>query len=292
MKNNKKIVVPVLTAAAGLALLGGISGSVAWYQYNSRVTASIIGTSVANGGLLQISTTGAADSWGRDVTSTATGSTNDNKLLPVTFGATSYNGALPDTAHGYPEAGHAEYSTWTNATKGVEFVQYDIYLRAVKNTGASNTQLSAEKVYISDMVLDDATENKAVAEALRVHLHVHDENSPKNFLISKTGIVATADPLYLGLPMFGQLDLDGDNLPDTVGGYEWSQGRNEYVTYGANETYQTTVGMADVVAPRAASGEHAGEIVKQDGESDEHFAAKLICTTPDGSITLPLATTI
>ena len=137
--------------------------------------------------------------------------------------------------------------------------------------------LSAEKVYISDMVLDDATENKEVAAALRVHLQVHDATNPKYFLISKTGIVASGT--NLGLPMFGKMDLDGDGVDDKVGGYEWSTGRDTDVTYGVNETYQTTYGMTDIVAPRNSEG----NIVKGDTETDEHFNAKLICTTPDGT---------
>ena len=190
------------------------------------------------------------------------------------------NNVLPGDAYGYPEAGHPTLPEWTKATKGIEYVQYDIYLRAVQSSGASNGELVAKKVYISDMVLDDATENKAVAEALRVHLNV---DGGKKILISKTGIVedTTTDPTnpYYGLPMFGNLDLDGDGYDDKVGGYEWTTGRDTLVTYGTNGTYQTTTGMADIVAPRNAQG----NIVKGDTETDEHFAAKEICTTPDGT---------
>lgn len=280
MKINKKIVVPVLSTAAGLALLGGISGSVAWYQYNSRVTASIIGTSVANSGLLQISTDNT--NWKRDVVSAETGSQNNNKLLPVTFGEMEKeidtdgqtvvkDTVLPANAYAFPEAGHGAYNEWFGARKNYEYVQYDIYLKATQAAGTADAQLVSKPVYISDMVLEDATENKAVAEALRVHLAV--ENG-KNFLISKTGI-HYVDENDKGLPLFGKMDLDGDNQLDTKGGYEWSTDRNSEITYGAEGKYQVTKGMSEIVAPRNADG----DIVKGDTETDEEFAAKKICDT-------------
>ena len=142
MKVNKKIIVPVLSTVMGLSLIGGVSGAVAWYQFNSRVTTSFIGSSVADSGILQIGQMdGSTIKWGRDVTET--GSTNDNKLLPVTFGVTTESTqALPDEAYGYPEAGKPLMSQWTKATKGKEYVQYDIYLQAQQADSTKASGLS------------------------------------------------------------------------------------------------------------------------------------------------------
>ena len=53
MKINKKILIPVFATAMGLSAIGGISGAVAWYQYNTKVTGSWMGVSTADGGVLQ-----------------------------------------------------------------------------------------------------------------------------------------------------------------------------------------------------------------------------------------------
>ena len=119
MKMNKKIIIPLFSTIAGLSLIGGTSGAVAWYQYNTRVTTSFVGTSVADSGVLQIGYKAEGSSsiaWGRD--NYETGSTNDNKLEPVTFGALGTGNALPSTAYANPEAGKGLYSQWVAATKG------------------------------------------------------------------------------------------------------------------------------------------------------------------------------
>ena len=66
---NKKIIIPLFSTIAGLSLIGGTSGAVAWYQYNTRVTTSFVGTSVADSGILQIgykANSTSPISWGRD----------------------------------------------------------------------------------------------------------------------------------------------------------------------------------------------------------------------------------
>ena len=54
MKINKKVMVTTLALAMGAALAGSISGSVAWYQYSTRASAQLTGTSVGTSRNLQI----------------------------------------------------------------------------------------------------------------------------------------------------------------------------------------------------------------------------------------------
>ena len=54
MKFNKKLVVATLSTALGLGIVGSITGTVAWYQYSTRATTSIIGSSGGKTGVLQI----------------------------------------------------------------------------------------------------------------------------------------------------------------------------------------------------------------------------------------------
>ena len=270
MKMNKKVIIPLFATAIGLSLVGGTTGAVAWYQFNSRVTASFVGSSVADSGILQIAyEENSSLVWGRDVYET--GSDNDNKLIPVTFGEMGANNALPATAYGYPEAGKGPYSEWSTATAGHEYIQYDIYLRALQ---ADSSQTSSEggevpgyrhvakEVYLSDIVLEGVTDNKEdIQDALRIHLAV---DGGSNFLISKDTVT--------DLELYGNLDLDNDNEDDIKGGYIWNDDYDDVVIYGDQneEAKQSTLGIDDIVCPRDDN----------DVELTNTSADKLICTTP------------
>ena len=260
MKMNKKVAIPLLSTVMGLAVIGGASGAVAWYQYNTRVTSSFIGSSVADGGSLQISSNGT--DWKRDVYDT--GSTNNNKLIPVTFGNSNVakNAALPNVAHAYPEAGVPSVEDWSVATKGKEYVQYKIYLRALENDSTvtgGKTQVS-KKVYLSDITLAAADGSSDIAEALRIHLDV--KNGGK-FLISNAGGDTN---------LFGSLDLDPEAGADKVGGYEFSgtaQERAATIVYGAADCIQSAYSVAEM------------EVASADIPTASDDA--LICETPEGS---------
>lgn len=245
MKFNKKIAVPFLSTAMGLSLIGGVGGAVAWYQYNSRVTASFIGTSVADSTVLQIGTKDGENpiQWGRDVVS---GTANENKLAPVTFGEVLPNNVLPSTAYAYPEAGRGAYTSgWQVAQVGKEYVQFTVYLRAMvpDATNANGYKQAVKDVYLSEIVLEDATTGKSVSDALRVHLGV---DGGTNRLISKTAVT--------DLELSGKLDLDQDGSDDKAGGYAWETGRDADVIYGNDGDTQTTVGISDVVQARDSDG--------------------------------------
>ena len=139
MKFNKKILIPLISTAMGLSVIGGIAGAFAWYQYNSKVNISFVGASVADVGVLQLgqkekmvdengdpvmddpvspAVQKETSVWGREFTKEKT-----DHLIPVTFGACEKredpvldeNGdptgdtvdhyILPNKAYSYPEAG-------------------------------------------------------------------------------------------------------------------------------------------------------------------------------------------
>ena len=270
MKVNKKIVVPFLSAVIGLSVSGGIGGAFAWYQYNSQVTASFVGTSVADTSVLQIGhKVGETITWERDYIQPGA------KLVPVTFGALGEGGVLGSQAYGYPEAGKQSsdnYDQWTRVAKAAGdvpgYVQFDVYLRALK----ADKSPVALPVYLSDIVIadfDDNSENgtQSAAEAIRIHLNV--EGNP-NRLISKTGIDNDHK-----LPLFGSLDLDGDGQPDTKGGYSWTENRTDVITYGKDGDYQTTT-QYNAMYPEA----------NEDGTfkvNDANNAVK-ICTTKNTTL--------
>ena len=280
MKFNKKLIVPFLATVTGLSITGGLGGAFAWYQFNSQVRASYVGTSVADTGVLQIGydDTGAPGG----IKWTSIHSKKDLKFVPVTFGALNADGTLPANAYGYPEAGHqigTDYTSgWRQMTAGVGYAQYDIYLRALKadSTSAGDPshdiapgyKLAAKDVYLSSMTLSDLAhpaDDTLIANALRVHLNVAGTNG-KKLLISKTAITSTS-PLNL----FGKMDLDGDGAKDKYFVPASDPNSGQEVLYGIDGQTQVTKGIADVVQARDSSG-------NMPATANE----KLILTTSDG----------
>ena len=287
MKNNKKVIIPLLATVVGLSIVGGVGGAVAWYQYNTRVNASFVGSSVANSGVLQISTNGT--SWHRDVYY------KDNPnfvqdFAPVTFGSDGDNHveaseALPNNgafAYAYPEAGHGSYSEWTkvnpaeNATG--EYIQYKIYLRALDlnnrpdvTEGDSQTKLGAHDVFLSEIILDGKknmdtnehpTYNEEIGKALRIHL---DVKGGKKFLISQSG-----STVQLG----DNLDLDGVDGLDRESKWAWEYPEQEppLINYGVMGATEDSYSINDIKATKNS----AGDFEFADNADKE---ARRICTT-------------
>ena len=261
-KISKKIVIPFVSTVMGFALIGGIGGSFAWYQYNSRATASFIGTSVAQGGSLQISNDGT--NFGRNVYPY---STNKQQLFPVTFGKMGANNALPANAYYEPHYGQVDFTTWKQAAAGSQYVQFDVYLRTMvaDGTAESGYVRAAMPVYLDQIVLADATSTKIASEALRVHIAVEGGS---NFLISHGTVT--------DMPLYGTLDLDGVEGADKQGDYIFDEGYDTSLIYGqvydgqnpTNPT-QTCTAAANMVVTR-----------ESDGTIDPTTnASKLICTT-------------
>ena len=267
--NKKLLVVPFLSTVVGLSLAGGIGGAFAWYQFNSQVTASFVGSSVADTTLLQIASTrtgsGTQESpyqydWGKNVFKTGNyNATNKFKLVPVTFGqlvtkdgkTNCINNAY---AYGYPEAGGQigdGYANWQHINPGEGFVQFDVYLRALK---ADKTQIDLD-VYLSDITIEavmadqehtsEAAAGKDVSDTVRVHLDVSGtEADCPNRLISKNTIE--------DLKLYGKLDLDGDGEPDKTNGYGWET--PSVITYGTAGETQSTTSIANMVQARDGDG--------------------------------------
>ena len=266
MKMNKKLMVPFLATVVGLSISGGLGGAFAWYQFNSQVRTSFIGTSVMDTGVLQIgyeTTPGDSSTmkWGNMHTK------NPINFVPVTFGQLGENNTLPAKAWGYPDAGkqldNNYNSGWTEMKNGTHYYQYDIYLRALKKDSSNTTGangipvgfgLAAVDVYLSSMTLQDAAAAHAnddtyVANALRVHLNA--EGVTKKLLISKNEIDEDhALPLNGEMCLSGEVDGDGNPVMDK---YFVPYGDAKYgqtCKYGVENDKQVTTGIDDIVNPR------------------------------------------
>ena len=254
MKFNKKITVVSLSTVLGLGLVGSITGAVAWYQYSTRTTSSIIGTSTGKGGTLQIKANGGA--WKRDlVTADAIAATNGFVAFqPVTFGETAKNAALPNTgAYKQPVRGNAAMTSWSAAaggnTKTDDYLQYTINLQALTVNGSANERTKLP-VYITDFVIQDhnSSDSLDISNAVRIHLAVTDSEGSRYFLISKNSLGET------GLATWGKLDLDGDGEADKADRYEY-QAATDYIEYGKNTgtgatNVQTSYIPSDIIATK------------------------------------------
>lgn len=251
MKFNKKLVVTSLSTVLGLGIIGSITGTVAWYQYSTKATASIIGMSSAEAGVLQIKKHSASSFEKTDLFTAdllnGSGENTDAKLYPVTFGGFAKDAALPSAAYRNPEAGVKEIDLASNvASVAKDYIQFTVDLRALKADGNQ----AALPVYLSDIVLEDAdTGSTSVTPALRMHIAC----GSTYFLIGGAGATAELD-------CHGNLDLNGDGSDDTNydSKYEWERtGTPTPLDYGfynggssVDTTKQTVYEISDVVNPR------------------------------------------
>ena len=222
MKINKKILIPVFATAMGLSAIGGISGAVAWYQYNTKAEASWVGASVADGGSLLISKDGGT-SWDRSI---VFGDGTD-QLHPVTFPGFT-GSAAPSGAKRHPEYGQTDVSTWEDAELGSDYYQYTFKLKAQKIVNNAYTDIDAT-VKIKDFILRTAESGKSdAAKAVRVFF----SSTAGNKLYSLDGgETKTA----------GKLDLNGDNKADYKAGYSWDDGFKDELTYGSGAYTSTAL---------------------------------------------------
>ena len=253
---SKNLITVSLSTAMGLGVIGSVAGTVAWYQYNTRATTTVISTNVANSGVLQISTDGT--NWTRDlITRDLLGSREDAKVTPVTFGALNADGSLKAKAYKRPEASANGFATnpgsyaevYEEASADKDYIQYTMYLRA-QSVADDASGMKKEKlpVFLSDIRIEDLDAG-IIAKGLRIHLSVDDEGDgtvDRNILLSKNAVDGEA--------LFGALDVDGNEKVDIVGGYEDHANRFDAVVYGNDGEYQDTVGADELEAGRDAEG--------------------------------------
>ena len=197
--NNKKVIISTLALAMGAALAGSISGSVAWYQYSTRATASLSGVAAGTSRNLQISATVANDSWGWDLQNSDLvlgDATQTGDLQPVGGVIGAHN--VPDTTK-FTGFGVRQYALPDAEAK--DYLNFDIYLRSVKE----DNSLEAVDIYLETFnVTFAAGANAKLDSALRIAI-IKDEQADGNLVLSKTAHETVTA---------GKLDLNNDDLAD------------------------------------------------------------------------------
>lgn len=254
MKINKnKFLVLTLSSAALFSLVGSITGTFAWYQYSTRATAGIIGSSQAVTKNLQISTDGT--NWVSDLKSTdiynaaKTKTGNEHvgeEIQPLTSGDIEKDGKLTALYDAPTYQNFGDYSKWKNelGTGYTKYLTFDLYFRFTQNIN-SEESYTAKDVKLIDLTIlgydeDGETENGDLAKALRVHFSNVDpkatEENPGD------SVFALASKEGGKTATVGTLDLNGDGKADTSDRYEWettgtagSYGKGEQVCYTKDE---------------------------------------------------------
>ena len=212
MKIKKKsIIIPAFALLIGASLAGSISGTVAWYQYSTRVNAAFVGTSVGASGNLQMRFADEStdeDAWRSRLTiEEIAAKLNGNyasQLTPITTGDIDKDAYLAMDTNGNPVFyanpvyGEEDPDDWAKAT-AANYAKISLQLRYVDRDGVLgqnglDPENIAKDIYLSDLLIQDDPNNEKddLSDALRVHICTYRsdeqdvESNSKNFLISKS----------------------------------------------------------------------------------------------------------
>ena len=245
-----KIIIPAAALAMGIALVGSVSSTLAWYQYSTKAQAAFIGTSVGQSENLEIrkiDNKWASNLTSSDVEKLAGANINPKNIIPVTPGIAAANGnmgkddALPAVAnfHNSIETGIAGYGeNRTDVTANV--VQFTLNIRYKQVDSAISYKAKTLKlVDLTIMENASAASSKGdLYKAVRVHISAGDSNR----LYANNGVAADET---ITTATYGHLDtgnngVDAQNHPiyDKVEGYEWETASQENVVYGVANSQQ------------------------------------------------------
>lgn len=256
MKTRKiKLAAIMLSSARGLAFIGSIGGTIAWYQYSALATAAVSGSSAKCTENLQV-----AVGTGEGLTFKSSLTTNDianylkttraeadketvTVLKPVTAGNQERNAEL-NGLKSNPVYQHGPYTDWEDAVN-TDYVTFPLTFRVLDIDGNSgNTLLNRDsKLGLSDITIEgkDVAGNEAegktdISSAIRVHFSSKDGDDDVNHLVSKTGIETVTH---------GPLDLNGDRADDTMAKYEWDN-NSTAIDYGSAGSKEISYSAAEM----------------------------------------------
>ena len=261
-----KIIIPAAAVAMGIALVGSVSSTLAWYQYSTKAQAAYIGTSVGESEILEIKT--ASGEWKSklsptDVNALIAGNVGSNILpiSPAAQGNLGSNDALPSSFYNSIETGVEGVDTYgSRRATNENYVQFKLNVRYRKEAYANTSQtFSYVNKYLKliDLTIVDTSSNADLYKAVRVHfstnskkcLFARDNDSNEGTIVTNT---------------FGKLDTDNDNDYDKGWVYDW-ENSNEIV-YGVDGSTQTAIN-AKTLSPTNA--QLLGEMPASSGDGLE-----------------------
>ena len=253
MKMKKKsIIIPAAALLIGASLAGSISGTVAWYQYSTRVNAAYVGLSGGADGNLQMRFDSSSD-WAARITKEEVAAQlgeGGTQIVPVTPGAMDKDEAIPDESgsplfYTNPIYGQSTYDTWNKASVK-NYVSFPLQLRFVEHQTSGNAVVEKavqKNIYLSELVLQKHSGAPVdISPAIRVHIENVDDGT--YFLISKT-----AEEIDVG----AALDLDGDGADDQAFpegdkyGFNHDDSELEDIIYGEENGKQMTYAASELL---------------------------------------------
>ena len=256
MKTRKiKLGAIMLSSARGLAFIGSIGGTIAWYQYSTLATAAVSGSSAKCTENLQVAVgTGEGLAFKSSLTTNdianylkTTRAEADKEtvtvLKPVTAGNQERNATL-NGLKSNPVYQHGPYTDWEDAVN-TDYVTFPLTFRVLDIDGNSgNTLLNRDsKLGLSDITIEgkDVAGNEAegktdISSAIRVHFSSKDGTADVNRLVSKDGVETVTH---------GPLDLNGDGTDDTMAKYEWDNNATA-IDYGSANSKETSYSAAEM----------------------------------------------
>ena len=251
MKMNK-IIIPAAMLAVGVALVGSVSSTLAWYQYSTKAQAAYVGTSVGQSENLEIKK--ADGSWASNLLASdiqdlinaqateANVGTNMSPITPATNANLAANVALPANFFNSVETGVAGYETYGNryATKAnyVEFtlnVRYKTTNYKIDPSAQDPNGYPSKLLKLVDLtIVDDAGASNAEKDLYKaVRVHFSTESNKSLFASDKQ-----SSEQNIATNTFGKLDTDNTDGLDKGWVYEWENA--EEIVYGANNTVQSS----------------------------------------------------
>lgn len=262
--NRKNVIISLLLTTLSTSLVGSIAGTVAWYQYNTRVFASYYGTSAGSAtGNLQLSLDGS--DWKTELRATdiqayldAHGHDGSN-LRPVTTGEHKKDGEL-GSLYKNPIYQHEKTETWGEGNAKDDYITFPIHLRVLDIDGKQNEDARVElekAIYLQNVVLKGGQTND-ITDALRLHV----SGLENKFTLSNHGQETK---------VHGALDLlnDGIDQKDKSEGYEDLGDEVHVIDYGVDPAI--IKGYVEHKIDLLEDGDYFKVTFDNDDDSDDKF---------------------
>ena len=252
MKMNK-IIIPAAALAMGVALVGSVSSTLAWYQYSTKAQAAYVGTSVGQSENLEIKKsdgTWASNLLASDIddlinaqATEANPGTNMSPITPAINGNLAANAALPANFFNSVETGVAGYDTYGDRyADHKNYIEFTLNIRYRKtnyaiDTSAPNADPNGylnKNLKLIDLTILDTAGNAGAEKDLYKAVRVHFSTASSKSLFSSNK--DSADET-IQTNTYGKLDTDNRGGLDKGWAYEWDNA--EEIVYGANNSVQS-----------------------------------------------------
>lgn len=289
---KRRIIIPALATLAVASMLGSLAGTVAWYQYSTRATASIAGTDASTYGNLQLAfgyfketdsqnkfgfksgnITDPNDNtiWKTDAGTTELASyissyrraelgvTKDTKVQEFKPVTAKLNDGAIEKFYSYPAYQYNKLDSWNEASV-TDYITFPLTLRLAGNATAEN----GYPVYLQDLRLQST--GSLLSKALRVEYSsqafVKDNSDVSKFVTSGTVTNVLLSEEGGKTYTYGPLDLNGDGIFDSEK-YTYDFDKKNVITYGEDGSVQNSVKQANIAATDDGKGKLTAEDTTQ-----------------------------